>query len=164
MKKTLIAILLAMTMVFILPACGSSSGSSGSDPSEDPELDEVTTIDNVMDSLTEDGEYSKTDDGYVWESDEDGVKTKYTFTVNGNEVNMEGILDYGEENAEMIQEFKDDPESIETIPADFLMEFASLANAEDSVMNYIIYVGDQKVAEGRMTYDEADAIASEIDD
>ena len=170
MKKKLILILLAMMMVFMIPGCGGKEDAEAEQEettvtaeAEDPELDEVTTIDNIMGDLEEDG-YTKTDEGYVWENEEDGVKHKYTFTVDGNEVNMKGVLDYGADTDAMIKEFKEDPESIDTIPANFLMEFASLANTEDANMKYTMYIKDTKVRESTMTYDQADKILEDIDE
>ena len=169
MKKKLFVLFMAVAMMVMIPGCGNKAESEAVDTDDeiveanDPELDEVTTIDNIMGELEEDG-YTKTDEGYVWENEEDGVKHKYTFTVDGNEVNMKGVLDYGADNDAMIKEFKEDPESIDTIPANFLMEFASLANTEDANMKYTMYIKDTKVRESTMTYDQADKILEDIDE
>ena len=168
--KRLFLIMTAMVLM-CTAGCGSNeqkdddkaSGNQDISVEQTEESIEIETIEAVMDILTEDG-FKKTDKGYVWTCHEEDVDSEYILTAKGNTLYFEGHMDFGKENSFMAEDFRNGDGSVSSIPDNYLVSLADYGGDYDSSVKYVIYVGNSKVAEGKMSYKEADKIISDIDD
>lgn len=169
--KRLFMIMIAV-MLLCAAGCGSNeqnnddnkvSGTQDVSVEQSEEDVKVEKIEAVMDTLTEDG-FKKTDEGYVWTCHEEDVDSKYILTAKGNMLYFEGHMDFGKNNSFMAEDFKNDDSSVKSIPANYLVSLANYGGDHNASVKYVINVGNSKVAEGEMSYKEADKIISDIDD
>lgn len=168
--KRLFLIMTAMVLM-CTAGCGSNeqkdddkaSGNQDISVEQTEESIEIETIEAVMNTLTEDG-FKKTDEGYVWTCHEEDVDSKYILTAKDNTLYFEGHMDFGKNNSFMAEDFKNGDGSVKSIPANYLVALSNYGGDHNASVKYVIYVGDSKVAEGEMSYKEADKLISDIDD
>ena len=115
----------------------------------------ITTLEEALPVFEEVG-YKKSEDGYKAEDNEDGVKSERIIKAEGNHAVLNLKYDYGSSNNEMKDFYKEDPDkAVSRMIASFLVTLAEEANIEKGDMEYVVYVGGDKVAKGTMSIKEA---------
>ena len=170
MKKYL-SVLLCMVLAFsCLAACSKSAEDTEEEMEETTrEAEMITEVDEkelekagetLIDRLSllkKDG-WEEKDGAYVYTTDEDDCKGEYTITANGNDADITVSFDYGDDNSEMIDFYKEDPGAGQAVCAYWYLRAVAVLDAPLGVENYKLLVGGTEVVSGSMTYDEAEEI------
>lgn len=118
------------------------------------------TLEARLSLLEKDG-WEEKDGAYVFSSDEDGCIGEYSITAKENDADLTVSFDYGDDNAEMVDYFKEDPGAGQAICAYWYLRAVAVLDAPLGSVNYKMNVGDTEVVNGSMSYDDAEAIYDE---
>ena len=167
MKKYLSIIMMFMTIVFLCCACGAGSDSTDNTDSTTANgfdnVDEVNDAEDILACL-EEKEFKQVDNGYELTLKDDGVCSVYTMSAEGNNVKFKGVMDFGEDNSMMLKTIKDEPESMLSIPAEYLIHIVNNSGNESIAFDYEFYVKDAKASEGTLNVKDALKIVNDYDD
>ena len=64
-------------------------------------------------------------------------------------------FDYGTDNKEMIKFYNDDPEIAKAVCGYWYLRAVAVLDAPEAKVDYKLIVGDEEIADGTMTYEEA---------
>lgn len=99
--KKLLALLLALVMIFALAACGGNSNDDDDDkPSKKKGLeDKWSWVMSMEDEMTESGTYTA-EDGKLTMTNEDGDEEVYSYEIKGDKMTL---IPEGEEGQDMLE-------------------------------------------------------------
>ena len=158
MKKILSIIIIA-TMVFALSACGQQTETP--EPTEEPSTQ--SALQESMKKLLDKG-WQATDNGYIYTESNDYCDIEVNVRPASDFLDFEIHYDYGDKNDAMANTYNEDPTFASSIAAMWFGKIQDTTTEDLKTINYIIYVGDKKVADTTMTVEEAINIAQENDD
>ena len=174
MKKYISLLLCLILACAAFTACGNKGATDPSETEEEMgevlrEAEQITEVDEAqlekagatlekrLSLLKQDG-WKKKDGAYVYTTDEDDCSGKYTIPAKGNDADVTVTFHYFDDNAEMIDFYKDDPGAGQAICAYWYLRAVAVLDAPLGSENYKLIVGDTEVVKGSMTYDEAEQI------
>lgn len=158
MKKILSIIIIA-TMVFAMSAC--SQKTETSEPTEEPLTQ--SALQESMKQLLDKG-WQATDNGYIYTESNDYCDIEVNVRPATDFLDFEIHYDYGDKNNAMADTYDMDPTFASSIAAMWYGKIQDATTEDLKTINYIIYVGDKKVADATMTVEEAIKVAQETDD
>ncbi len=95
-------------------------------------------------------------DSYVFTTDDEDCKGEYKISANGNDADLTVTFDYGGDNNEMIAFYKEDKDASRSICAYWYLRAAYVTSIEEGSVHYVLKVGNTKVIDDSMTYEDAD--------
>ncbi|MBR2539984.1 MAG: hypothetical protein IKE85_04000 [Mogibacterium sp.] len=170
MRKFIVLLISILLMLMPLTSCfsGSQGGGGGSqasknESSEDADESELMpeiepgTFKNLEEGLSalKDQGWKKSGDEYVYTTNEDGTKGEYRISAKGNKATLTVDFDYGADNNEMTDFYKDDAEAAMAVPAYWYSYVAAMLGISQGSADYTLSVAGKTVSTGTMTYDEA---------
>lgn len=165
--KRLFSVLMILTIAFFCCACDSGNSSTDSTDSTTAngfdKVDEVKDAEDVLACLEEKG-FKPVENGYELTLKEDGVNSVYFISAEGNNVKFKGKMDFGEDNSMMLQTIKAEPESMLSIPAEYLIHIVNNSGDESITLKYEFYVKDTKAADGTLNLQDALEAINDYDD
>lgn len=160
--KKFVSISLIVALMFVFAACAEKSQEQEELPPETV-TEEPTALQKSLEKLLECG-WQATDNGYMYIETTDYCDMEINARPGDTELDMEIHYDYGDNNESMAEAYIKDSTFASHVAAMWFDKIASLTEPELEKINYIVYVGDNKVADSSMTYEEAESLASENDD
>ena len=157
--KKLVSIIIIATMVFALGACGHKTDTP--EPTEEPSTE--SALQESMKRLLDEG-WQATDNGYIYTESSDYCDIEVNVRPATDFLDFEIHYDYGDKNDAMSKAYDEDPTFASSIVAMWYEKIQDVTTEDLKTINYIIYVGDKKVADATMTVEEAINIAQENDD
>ena len=124
-------------------------------PDDEAELGGKTLEDRLA-YLKRDGWKLSEKKTYVFTTDDDDCKGTYTITAKENDAVLTVDFDYGLDNTEMLNFYKDDKNAARAICAYWYFRATDATGILEGTVKYTLTVGDKNVAEGQMTYEQAD--------
>lgn len=166
MKKiSILFVILMLTMS--LCACGREASKEDSHPQKQANTTEETSEeDDVVksyESLIESG-WEKFECSYKKTEVNEDCEASYIITPKGNTLSLELHYEYGSQNGEVEQVYKEDNSIAPGISASWVSEIYTITGAEIENISYKVYVGNKKVGSGSMSINEALRLALEYDD
>ena len=174
--KKLLALLFCLTLLCMpLTAC-ESTGTEAEPEKEVEEVDaeeevseeeQITVVDAEklqeagdtlearLSLLTEDG-WIENDGAYVYTSSDDDCKGEYVITASENDADVKVTFDYGDDNAEMVDFYNGDPDVAKAVCGYWYLRAVAVLDAPEANVTYSLVVGDTEVANGSLTYAEAE--------
>ena len=123
---------------------------------DDEKLEENgNTLESRLPLLKEDG-WKADGSEYVYTTNEDNTG-EYRISAKGNDATITVSFDYGDENQEMVDFYKEDGDAVKAVSAYWYMRATGVLGIYEGNVNYVFKVGDTTVGEGKMTFDEAAA-------
>ena len=115
------------------------------------------TLEKRLSLLKQDG-WKKKDGAFVYTTEDEECNGTYAITAKGNDADVTVTFDYFDDNAEMIEFYKEDPGMGQAVCAYWYLRAVAVLDAPLGNENYKLIVGDTEIVKGSMTYAQAEQI------
>lgn len=157
--KKLLSIAMIIALAFTLSACGvKQQESEPTEPTQEPSALELS-----LEKLLDEG-WQATDNGYVLNETTEYCDMEIKVRPEAEDIDLEIHYDYGENNDKRAESYDVDKTLGSSVAAYWAAKIVRETEADINNINYMMYVGDNKVEEKTITCEEALAIVQENDD
>lgn len=156
--KRITSITIIIALMFTMAACTKKQEEPVTPPTEEPSALQLS-----MEKLL-DADWEATDNGYVYVESTDYCNMEINARPGAEDLDLEIHYDYKDHNDKMAATYSEDNSLAISVTAMWYEKIVGVTQAEIENINYIIYIGDKKVADASITAEEAAAVASENDD